>query len=1259
MKTLRPLWGLLGVIALWGSTPRSAATATFHQAAWEAGPDRAVVLRVADGTRRVRVQTRASAGDAWQLVGVTHLPGPAGTLKLRLPHGVALENILIETSATDPFPYTFYQGETTFSQPSTGNQPGPGRTDTFATADAAGDAESAPNATAVEESDIWKWRDRTLYYFNTLRGLQIFDLADAAAPKRVAGLRLPAVGEDMYLIGAEHVALLVTRYDFSSGAENSEVRVVRHRGTTLDDVARLPVDGRFVESRLIGSLLCVVTQQSEPTTDPASGQVIYRPRTRLSAVDVADPDKPVIRGSLDLPNPDGAWSWNTVIHATAEFLFVATDSWTQSNRYSSVVHAIDLRSPDQPLSVGATFPLGGHLQSKFHLSYNPDAGVLTTVTQADGASVETWDVQLALLGMQPGLPRPLDTLVVGRGERLFGTRFDGDRVHVVTFRQIDPLFCIDQSDPRDLRLLGELEVPGFSTYLEAFADGTRLLSLGVEDFRVAVSLFDVADPANPALQARVRFGDANHGSWSEGNYDDKAIGFFRDAGLMVFPLASWGAGQGYRQGMQLVDVTADSLSARGFVAHQFNARRARLLGDVLVSISGTELIVVDVADRDHPRPLSHLGIAWPIDALLPLDEILAQAENGDTYQWDASASPRNARLRLTTKTDPDSPVAELDLGQPGAVIGLEHRGATAAVLLQMNYQREVKPDPSTPLTPAWEFASTLSVLAIDLSDPSAPKVTGRTTSEKPDAGWSWGAGKLRGHWLADGRLLWYPAEMTGGYWGRCFNCGIGIGLWGAVADIALPWWGGSSATDYVVVDVANPAEPRVLVREPVIPDDALVSAGGRAFVSAPDRLLVSWTTWNYTDTVWSEQSWAHEISLADPAHPVRTPVASVPGAVQGLYRTGTGGLILFTTRPEIVDDASGSRTWTQHAIAEALAYDGSQAFLLDGIRAEHSAYSQAAAVGRHLIVSQPRVDWTAGSPAGASLHVISWNEATGKLALLDPLSVATSYPGLHAESGFVFVSGGPSVDVIAAHQLPAAPARATFDLPASYWSASSVILDAPAREAWWNAGYYGVDKLDLSALPFPASAPRIARRDVPAAEWVTVAWSAFDVVSARAVAFPGLILPDADFKFVPDGDAESFEAWSARWFGGPVSPAADEDGDGFDAYAEWAFGSSPLDARSTPQVDFDVAHSPGQPPRLALVARFNPLAAVAPVSGNAALEMTPQVSTDLESWKDVEASGHEVIDSAGCRVLILNPDSEDAPATFFARLRVACVVSEE
>src|SRR5690606_5739191 len=91
----------------------------------------------------------------------------------------------------------------------------------------------------------------------------------------------------------------------------------------------------------------------------------------------------------------------------------------------------------------------------------------------------------------------------GETERIFATRFIGDRGYVVTFRQTDPLFVIDLSDPADPHVTGELHIPGFSNYLFPL-DDDHLFAIGrdaTEDGRVqglALQIFDVSDPAAPA-----------------------------------------------------------------------------------------------------------------------------------------------------------------------------------------------------------------------------------------------------------------------------------------------------------------------------------------------------------------------------------------------------------------------------------------------------------------------------------------------------------------------------------------------------------------------------------------------------------------------------------------------------------------------------------------------------------------------------------------------------------------------------------------
>lgn len=87
------------------------------------------------------------------------------------------------------------------------------------------------------------------------------------------------------------------------------------------------------------------------------------------------------------------------------------------------------------------------------------------------------------------------------GERIYSARFFEKTAYFVTFRETDPLFSVDVSDPTNPVLLGELKIPGFSEYLHPYGDGL-LLGIGYaadEDGRqtgIKLSMFDVSDPSN-------------------------------------------------------------------------------------------------------------------------------------------------------------------------------------------------------------------------------------------------------------------------------------------------------------------------------------------------------------------------------------------------------------------------------------------------------------------------------------------------------------------------------------------------------------------------------------------------------------------------------------------------------------------------------------------------------------------------------------------------------------------------------------------
>ena len=128
------------------------------------------------------------------------------------------------------------------------------------------------------------------------------------------------------------------------------------------------------------------------------------------------------------------------------------------------------------------------------------------------------------------------------GERLYSARFMGDKGFLVTFIQVDPLFTLDLSDPENPKVLGELEMPGFSTYLHPLNDN-YLLSIG-EDTKLEgdlvkigglqLSIYDISDFANPTLLHTEKIGDS--GTYSEALYNHKAVTFWPEKNLMALPV---------------------------------------------------------------------------------------------------------------------------------------------------------------------------------------------------------------------------------------------------------------------------------------------------------------------------------------------------------------------------------------------------------------------------------------------------------------------------------------------------------------------------------------------------------------------------------------------------------------------------------------------------------------------------------------------------------------------------------------------------
>lgn len=118
------------------------------------------------------------------------------------------------------------------------------------------------------------------------------------------------------------------------------------------------------------------------------------------------------------------------------------------------------------------------------------------------------------------------------GERIFSARFIGDQGYVVTFRQTDPLVVLNLSDPENPEVTGELEIPGFSSYLHPMGDD-HLLAIG-RDGGLQLQIFDVSDPANP-IQAHKHVQEG----YSAAEGEHKAFNYYPEFQLLTFPFVTW------------------------------------------------------------------------------------------------------------------------------------------------------------------------------------------------------------------------------------------------------------------------------------------------------------------------------------------------------------------------------------------------------------------------------------------------------------------------------------------------------------------------------------------------------------------------------------------------------------------------------------------------------------------------------------------------------------------------------------------------
>ena len=473
----------------------------------------------------------------------------------------------------------------------------------------------------VDEADIVKTDGRRIF---TLSSGQLV-VVDAASRRSVGSVTVAeGWGRELFIDGD---GLLLITHSTSDSGDGSETVLQRIdiSGGTPEIVETLNVQGNYISARSVGGTARVImrydpqrnfpfvfpqNESAEDVAEAANRAAVlnstlddWLPHYTLGSADSSTGSLMVpcddvhapsvfsgfgvttvisvpISGDFDPSSSTAVMAPGDTVYASTGSLYVATARWLDPDEFGeeddwdegvwretwqerrTSVHRFDISG--DAAAYASSGEVLGVTRNQFSLSeHNGYLRIVTTVGDPWGEESES---QVRVLSTDGDVLMEVGSVGdIGRGENVQSVRFVGDVGYVVTFRQIDPFYTIDLSDPTNPEILGELKIPGFSSYLHPISD-TLVLGVGSDadpEGRVTgakVSLFDVSDLTEPLEVAVWTAPDG----WNDIGWDHRAFLWWAPEELAVIPVTVWNEWSG----AVVLRVTDGTITEVGRVDHE-------------------------------------------------------------------------------------------------------------------------------------------------------------------------------------------------------------------------------------------------------------------------------------------------------------------------------------------------------------------------------------------------------------------------------------------------------------------------------------------------------------------------------------------------------------------------------------------------------------------------------------------------------------------------------------------------------------------
>lgn len=411
----------------------------------------------------------------------------------------------------------------------------------------------------------------------------------------------------------EEVIYYKSRFDYGKTMAKATVYDISDKKHPKE-VREVSIDGYYNNSRMIGDCIYFIsdkdiyygdTIKNEEILPNVKDTAVSNNTSKIECTDIAyfkgsNDSNYLMVAAFDVNKKEPAtietlFGAGSEIYASADNLYI-----TQSNyRYflgneitKTKIYKFNLNN--NKILFKATTEIKGTINDQFSMDeYDGNLRIATTSSQYDEDKSKN---QLFILNENLEEIGRIDNMA--KGESIYSVRFVGKVGYIVTFKQIDPLFVIDLSDPRAPEIKGELKIPGYSSYLHPY-DETHIIGIGyntksngyggVTNDNMKISMFDVSNLKNPREMFSVDIGESY--GYSEITSNHKALFYNKEKKLIGFPVTVLNKNNRYStNSLVLYKIDLD----KGFVEYgeieqendrKNNIKRAIYIGDILYTLT--------------------------------------------------------------------------------------------------------------------------------------------------------------------------------------------------------------------------------------------------------------------------------------------------------------------------------------------------------------------------------------------------------------------------------------------------------------------------------------------------------------------------------------------------------------------------------------------------------------------------------------------------------------------------------------------------